>query len=95
MVQTVLTHLKESSCSACAPRLLPSPLFTGDYSTGDFSQWPSVRNRGYNGDGGRYVPTYSTTVVDYPAKGKAAGFEVRSGDVPSSVAVNGRTWDPT
>jgi hypothetical protein len=75
--------------------LLPSPLFTGDYSTGDFSQWPSVRNRGYNGDGGRYVPTYSTTVVDYPAKGKAAGFEVRSGDVPSSVAVNGRTWDPT
>ena len=57
-------------------------LFTGDYSTGDFSQWPSVQNRGYNGDGVHYVPTYSATVVDDPSKGKAARFEVRSGDVP-------------
>ena len=57
-------------------------LFTGDYSTGDFSQWPSVQNRGYNGDGVHYVPTYSATVVDDPVKGKAARFEVRSGDVP-------------
>ena len=56
-------------------------LFAGDYSTGDFSQWPSVQNRGYNGDGVHYVPTYSATVVDDPAKGKAARFEVRSGDV--------------
>ena len=55
-------------------------LFVGDYSTGDFSQWPSVQNRGYNGDGVDYVPTYSATVVDDPSKGKAARFEVRSGD---------------
>ncbi len=58
-------------------------LFVGDYSTGDFSQWPDVQNRGYNGDGVHYVPTYSATVVDDPAKGKAARFEVRAGDVPS------------
>jgi hypothetical protein len=57
-------------------------LFVGDYSTGDFSQWDSVQNRGYNGDAVRYVPTYSATVVDDPVKGKVARFEVRSGDVP-------------
>jgi hypothetical protein len=59
-----------------------APLFTGDYSTGDFSQWPSVQNRGYNGAGAHYVPTYSATVVNDSAKGKAARFEVRPGDVP-------------
>jgi hypothetical protein len=56
--------------------------FVGDYSTGDFRQWPSVQNRTYNGAGVDYSPTYSATVVDDPAKGKAARFEVRSGDVP-------------
>jgi hypothetical protein len=56
-------------------------LFTGDYSTGDFSQWPNVENRGYHGDGIHYVPSYSATVVDDPAKGKAARFELRSGDL--------------
>jgi hypothetical protein len=57
-------------------------LFVGDYSTGDFSQWPSVQNRGYNGDGVHYVPTYPATVVDDPLKGKVARFEVRAGDYP-------------
>ena len=57
-------------------------VWTGDYSTGDFSQWPSVQNRRYNGPGVDYVPSYSATVVDDSAKGKAARFEVRSGDVP-------------
>jgi hypothetical protein len=60
-------------------------LFTGDYSAGDFSQWPSVDNRGYRGDGVHYVPTYSATVVDDPAKGKAARFDVRSGDLVGST----------
>jgi hypothetical protein len=58
------------------------PFWTGDYSTGDFSQWPSVQNKRYNGPGRDYVPSYSATVVNDPAKGKAARFEVRSGDVP-------------
>jgi hypothetical protein len=74
---TVVITLSRAPVAATA-----APLFTGDYSTGDFSRWPSVQNRGYNGDGGRYVPTYPATVMDDPAKGKAAGFEVRSGDVP-------------
>ncbi|MGP4056540.1 polysaccharide lyase [Mycobacterium sp. 4D054] len=56
------------------------PMFVGDYSTGDFSQWPSVQNRDYNGPGARYVPSYPATVVNDPVKGKAARFEVRSGD---------------
>ena len=32
-----------------------APLFVGDYSTGDFSQWPDVQNKRYNGDGVDYV----------------------------------------
>jgi hypothetical protein len=60
-------------------------LFTGDYSTGNFSQWPSVQNIGYDGDGVHYVPTYSATVVDDPAKGKAARFEVHTGDTPADM----------
>jgi hypothetical protein len=60
-------------------------LFTGDYSTGDFSQWASVQNRGYEGNGAHYVPTYSATVVDDEATGKAARFEVRTGDVPEGL----------
>jgi len=54
----------------------------GDYSTGDFSQWPSVQNRDYNGDGKDYVPTYSASIVNDATHGNAARFEVRSGDVP-------------
>ena len=57
-------------------------MFIGDYSTGDFSQWPSVQNRGYNGPGAGYVPSYSATVVHDPVKNIAARFEVRSGDWP-------------
>ena len=60
------------------------PLFVGDYSTGDFSQWPTVQNVSYlGGPGVDYVPTYSATVVDDPVKGKAARFEVRKGDTPA------------
>ncbi|MEZ0340648.1 polysaccharide lyase [Mycobacterium sp. pV006] len=62
------------------PRGKAELLFIGDYSTGDFSQWPSVQNRDYNGSGARYVPSYPATVVSDPVKGHAARFEVRSGD---------------
>jgi Polysaccharide lyase len=69
--------------AGCAPyRAAAQPMFIGDYSTGDFSQWASVQHPGYNGPGVDYVPTYSATVVNDPVKGKAARFEVRSGDWP-------------
>lgn len=58
------------------------PTFVGDYSTGDLSQWPGVQVKGYNGPPSSYVPTYSASIVNDSAKGKAARFEVRSGDVP-------------
>jgi hypothetical protein len=67
---------------------LPSPpvdgsrLFTGDYSSGDFSQWPTVQTRSYNGRGTTYVPTYSASLITDAARGAVARFEVRSGDVP-------------
>ncbi|QYB08126.1 polysaccharide lyase [Rhodococcus sp. USK10] len=58
-------------------------IFTGDYSSGDFSQWPSVQTLDYNGPGTGYVSGYSASIVSDAIYGKAARFEVRSGDVPS------------
>ncbi|MCV7356207.1 polysaccharide lyase [Mycolicibacterium fluoranthenivorans] len=62
--------------------LAAGPLFTGDYATGDFAQWPTVQVRGYNGPGKDYIPGYSARIVDDPTKGRVARFEVRPGDVP-------------
>ncbi|WP_236695444.1 polysaccharide lyase [Mycolicibacterium chubuense] len=78
------------SCGmGCAPTTTAAPpasgdtaLFVGDYSTGDFSQWDIVQNKFYNSSGAAYTPTYAAAVVDDPAKGKAARFEVRDGDYP-------------
>jgi hypothetical protein len=60
-----------------------APLFIGDYATGDFSQWPTVQNKTYNASGKDYVPTYSATIVQDPAKGKVPRFDDRAGDVPT------------
>lgn len=65
-----------------APNASAAPLFIGDYSTGDFSQWPTVQARGYNDSASDYVPTYSARVVQDPDKGQVARYEVRPGDVP-------------
>lgn len=59
------------------------PLFSGDYSTGNFSQWQIVQTRSYNGPGTSYVPSYSASLVNDAVKGTVARFEVRTGDVPS------------
>jgi hypothetical protein len=60
----------------------PTRLFTGDYSTGDFSQWPGVQTAAYNGPGAAYKPDYSAAIVADPVKGHAARFELRAGDRP-------------
>lgn len=73
------------------------PIFTGDYSTGDFRQWDSVQNVDYNSDGATYTPKLHTNPVDgqtyYPLSlqndqtyGKAARFEVHGGDYPGFVS---------
>jgi YVTN family beta-propeller protein/VCBS repeat-containing protein len=64
-----------------APTITTPPIFTGDYGTGDFSQW-GVQNRFYAGPGTGYTPTYSASIVNDATYGTAARFEVRSGDVP-------------
>lgn len=64
------------------PVVLAQPLFVGDYSTGNFSQWTTVQVRGYNDDAAGYKPSYSAAIVGDPVKGRAARFEVRPGDVP-------------
>jgi hypothetical protein len=78
----VTMNVAAAAVVAPPPSIPGARLFTGGYSTGDFSQWSSVQNRRYNGNGVRYVPTYSATVVNDPVKGKAARFEVRAGDYP-------------
>ncbi len=78
----VVTLMVVAECvSGCAASVvMAQPMFIGDYSTGNFSQWPNVQNRGYNGPGlvtfRRIRQPWSTT----RSKGKAARFEVRSGD---------------
>lgn len=79
---TTLTVVVGCASGCAVSNVKAQPMFIGDYSTGNFSQWPSVQNRSYNGPGAGYVPTYSALVVDDPVKGKAARFEVRAGDWP-------------
>lgn len=68
-------------CASAHNRGIGTRTFTGDYTTGDFSQWPSVQNKNYNGSGSGYSPTYPVTIVTDGTKGNVARFEVRSGDV--------------
>lgn len=63
--------------------------FVGDYSTGDFSQWKSVQNRGYYGPGDDYVESYSATIVPDDIYGFAARFELRAGDVLKTPPAGG------
>jgi hypothetical protein len=74
-----------------------NPIFNGDYSTGNFSQWDSVQNVDYNSGGATYTPKLHTNSVDgqtyYPLSlqndptyGKAARFEVHGGDYPGFVS---------
>lgn len=58
------------------------PLFTGDYSSGNFSQWQVVQTRDYNETAKDYAQSYSARIEQDPVKGNAARFEVRPGDVP-------------
>jgi hypothetical protein len=58
-------------------------LFTGDYITGDFSQWNAIHNRYVNNTGVYYDTQgwqYPATIVTDPVKGPVARMEVRQGD---------------
>ena len=74
-------------------------IFNGDYSTGNFSQWPVVQNVTYNSSGSGYPATgrYQAAIINDSTYGKAARFEVRSGDSPflgterSEVQAGGNT----
>lgn len=57
-------------------------VFTGDYDTGDLSQWATLQARGWSEFAGGYC-TYSACVHDDGSgHSTAARFEVRDGDVP-------------
>lgn len=61
-----------------------SLLFNGDFSTGNFSQWPGVQNMLVNNTGAtydRYPPQpHPASITTDATKGYAARFEVRQGD---------------
>jgi hypothetical protein len=72
--------------------VIPTPpagrLFTGDYSTGDFSQWPAISTKFWNEPDDGYLKTtagypqaYPAIIINDPIKGKAARYEVRGGDL--------------
>ena len=57
-------------------------LFTGDYTTGDFSQWLYVQNKDYNSDAAGYTNWgYPASIVTDPGRGYVARYEIRSGDL--------------
>lgn len=57
-------------------------LFTGDFETGDFSQWV-VQNVFHNDPGAEYTDTYAAAIVTGSPQGSyGARFELRDGDVP-------------
>lgn len=60
-------------------------IFTGDFSTGDFSQWFIVANRYYTGAARDYVDEqYPARIVLHDGDGgHLARFEVRAGDIPA------------
>ena len=62
----------------------PGRVFTGDYSTGDFSQWPDVQNATYNGSGQGYEPTNTASIVQDP-RGSVARYELDGGDTDGGV----------
>lgn len=60
-------------------------LFTGDFETGDLSQWQTCQSVVRNGPCTNYPAHYSMQVVTSPVRqGSYAGrFELRDGDVPN------------
>ncbi|MHC9294316.1 polysaccharide lyase [Mycobacterium sp. LTG2003] len=57
-------------------------VFSGDYDTGDLSQWAMLQTRGWNKAPGKYCG-YNACVLDGGAGHvTAARFEIRDGDVP-------------
>jgi hypothetical protein len=58
-------------------------IFTGDYSTGDFSQWDEVANHVYHGPAYMYPGAYPARIISEDKDcGYIARFEVRDGDDP-------------
>jgi hypothetical protein len=66
-----------------APLAAPTTrLFTGDYATGDFSQWLYVQNKDYSGDSAGYRNWgYPASIVTDSGRGYVARYELRSGDL--------------
>ena len=56
-------------------------LFTGDYATGDFSQWLYMENKDYNGEAAGYRNWgYPASIVHDSDRGYVARYEIRQGD---------------
>ncbi|MFE3290942.1 polysaccharide lyase [Rhodococcus sp. NPDC059234] len=77
-----------SPAAAAPPPFLPAPLFTGDFETGNFSQWPICQSVAINDACSLYDNSHYSLQVQSAVRRQgrfAARFEVRDGDVPATV----------
>jgi hypothetical protein len=79
-----------ASPAPASPAPTSPPLFLGDYSTGDFSQWNTLQNKGINARPSGWPATgnYPAQIVEDPERGYVARYEVRAGDRTSFDASN-------
>lgn len=71
-----------TAAGTCPVSLDSEVVFTGDYDTGDLTQWATLQTRGWNNFPGKYCG-YNACVRDGGSgHATAARFEIRDGDVP-------------
>jgi hypothetical protein len=90
VIAALIASLAISSCRTPTPDGSADPgnmtrIFTGDFCTGDFSQWNQIVTKLPVRDPKLYTPqTYPAQVIrEDKGCGYVARFEVRTGDVPS------------
>ncbi|MCV7168504.1 heparin lyase I family protein [Mycobacterium manitobense] len=85
-MQQLSAYMQQLAAALAQPRIVPSgakKLFTGDYNTGNFTQWAMLQAKGINAPAPANYCTYSACVRNGGLGHEtAARFEVRDGDIP-------------
>ncbi len=75
-----VTVIVANNVASELPPASSAPLFVGDYSTGDLSQWPVIQNKLVNDPPKYYPGGYPVTIQYDPAGAYVARYELRDGD---------------
>ncbi|MGA5466560.1 polysaccharide lyase [Mycobacterium sp. NPDC050041] len=85
-LQQLSAYMQKLAAALTQPPIVPPTakrLFTGDYNTGNFTQWAMLQAKGINAPAPANYCTYSACVRNGGLGHEtAARFEVRDGDVP-------------